>query len=269
MDIAQENRTKEQNMRSACVYPLVKRCAAACLMCVVCAVILTTVSQKAYAAPLDTVQSLLQGDPQSFQIIVLLTAITFIPTMLIMLTGFTRIVIVLSILRNAIGLQNMPPNQVLVGLALFLTLFIMSPVIVQIKDVAYEPYVQGQIDEEQAIGLAMEPVRDYMLKQTYQSDLEYFVSASGTTADIQAADDIPDTALIPAYMTSEIKRGFQIGFFLYIPFIVIDMVVASVLMSMGMMMLPPTVISLPFKLLLFVLVDGWMLTVKTLIGSYG
>ena len=186
-----------------------------------------------------------------------------------MLTCFPRIIIVLSLIRNGLGLQNMPPNQVLVGLALFLTMFVMSPVINEIKEVAYQPYIEEKIDEEQALELAMEPVRDFMFKQTYEKDLEYFISVSGQADEITAVEDVPNTVLIPAYMTSEIKRGFQIGFFLYIPFLVIDMVVASVLMSMGMMMLPPTVISLPFKLLLFVLVDGWMLTVKTLIGSFG
>jgi len=143
----------------------------------------------------------------------------------------------------------------------------MSPVISEINEVAYQPYVQHEIDEDEALSLAMKPVRKFMLKQTYENDLGYFCSAANLT-DLQSVDDIPNSVLIPAFMTSEIKRGFMIGFFLYIPFVVIDMIVASVLMSMGMMMLPPTVISLPFKLLLFVLVDGWMLTVQTLIGSF-
>ncbi len=206
---------------------------------------------------------------ESVKVLVLITVLAVLPSILIMLTCFPRIIIVLSLIRNGLGLQNMPPNQVLVGLALFLTLFVMSPVIADIKEAAYEPYIQNQITEEQAIDQAMEPVREYMLKQTYKTDLDYFVSVSAEAEEIKEPEDIPNTVLIPAYMTSEIKRGFQIGFFLYIPFIVIDMVVASVLMSMGMMMLPPTVISLPFKLLLFVLADGWMLTVKTLIASFG
>lgn len=203
------------------------------------------------------------------KILLLITVLAVLPSILIMLTCFPRIIIVLSLIRNGLGLQNMPPNQVLVGLALFLTLFVMSPVISEINETAYQPYVGEQISEEEALEQAMVPVREFMLEQTYEKDLEYFVSISDTADQIQAVDDIPNTVLIPAYMVSEIKRGFQIGFFLYIPFVVIDMVVASVLMSMGMMMLPPTVISLPFKLLLFVLVDGWMLTVKTLIGSFG
>jgi flagellar biosynthesis protein FliP len=206
---------------------------------------------------------------ESVKVLLLITVLSVLPSILIMLTCFPRIIIVLSLIRNGLGLQNMPPNQVLVGLALFLTLFVMSPVIAEIKDVAYEPYIENQVDEEQAIELAMGPVREFMLEQTYETDLDYFISASASADEIKEVDNIPNTVLIPAYMTSEIKRGFQIGFFLYIPFIVIDMVVASVLMSMGMMMLPPTVISLPFKLLLFVMVDGWMLTVKTLIGSFG
>ena len=209
------------------------------------------------------------GRSETVQIFVLITLLSVLPSLVIMLTCFPRIIIVLSLIRNGLGLQNMPPNQVIIGLALFLTLMVMSPVITQIKDVAYEPYVAGEVDEGQAIKLAMEPVRGYMLRQTYETDLQYFVSVSGSAEEMEAVEDIPNTVLIPAYMTSEIKRGFQIGFFLYIPFVVIDMVVASVLMSMGMMMLPPTIISLPFKLLLFVLVDGWMLTVKTLLASFG
>lgn len=212
----------------------------------------------------------LGGDrPETVKILLLITVLAVLPSILIMLTCFPRIIIVLSLIRNGLGLQSMPPNQVLIALALFLTLFVMNPVISEINEVAYKPYIENRIDEDQAFELAMEPVRAYMYKQTYEDDLGYFVSAANLTDEIQSVDDIPNAVLIPAYMTSEIKRGFQIGFFLYIPFVVIDMIVASVLMSMGMMMLPPTVISLPFKLLLFVLVDGWMLTVQTLIGSFG
>jgi flagellar biosynthetic protein FliP len=214
-------------------------------------------------------EELTGGRSQTVELLLLITVLAVLPSILIMLTCFPRIIIVLSLLRNGLGLQNMPPNQVLIGLALFLTMFVMAPVVNEIKEVAYEPYIEERIDEEQALELAMEPVRGFMLEQTYETDLSYFISISDTKDDIETVQDVPNTVLIPAFMTSEIKRGFQIGFFLYIPFIVIDMVVASVLMSMGMMMLPPTVISLPFKLLLFVLVDGWMLTVKTLIGSFG
>lgn len=211
---------------------------------------------------------LLGSRSESIHILLLLTVLALAPSILIMLTGFTRIIIVLSLVRNGLGLQQMPPNQVLIGLALFLTLFVMQPVINEIKVNAYEPYVAEEITEQEAIEKGMEPIRDFMLRQTYKTDLDFFVSASDNADDI-TIDNIPNTTLIPAFITSEIKRGFEIGFFIYIPFIVIDMVVASVLMSMGMMMLPPAIISLPFKLLLFVLVDGWTLTVKTLLTSFG
>lgn len=210
------------------------------------------------------------GDRSStVDILLLLTVLSVLPSILIMLTCFPRIVIVLSLTRNGLGMQQMPPNQVLVGLALFLTFFIMTPVISDINETAYQPYVEGEIDEEEALELAMEPVRGFMMKQIYKDDLEFFISISEQDQDIEAIEEVSNVALIPAFITSEIKRGFLIGFFIYLPFIVIDMIVASTLMAMGMMMLPPIVISLPFKLLLFVLVDGWMLTVKTLIGSFG
>ena len=175
----------------------------------------------------------------------------------------------LSLIRNGLGLQQMPPNQVLVGLALFLTFFVMSPVIDEINTNAYQPYVANEITQDEAFDAAMKPVRAFMLKQTYKDDLEFFISVSEKDQEIKSVDDVANTTLIPAFITSEIKRGFQIGFLLYIPFIVLDMIVASALMSMGMMMLPPIVISLPFKVLLFVLVDGWTMTVKTLLASFG
>lgn len=212
----------------------------------------------------------LLGDrSESLDILLLLTVLTLLPSILIMLTGFTRIIIVLSLVRNGLGLQQMPPNQVLVGLALFLTLFVMSPIVDDIKTSAYQPYVDGTITQEEAVDRAMDPLRGFMFKQTYKSDLKFFMSAAGDGEAVDSLDKIPNTTLIPAFITSEIKHGFQIGFFIYIPFIVIDMVVASTLMAMGMMMLPPVVISLPFKLLLFVVVDGWTLTVKTLLTSFG
>ncbi len=202
-------------------------------------------------------------------IVLLLTILSLLPSVLIMFTCFPRIIIVLSLVRNGLGLQQMPPNQVLIGLALFLTFFVMSPVINDINVNAYQPYIENRISEDEAFERAMEPVRDFMFKQTYKSDLDYFISVSDADKDIEKVEDVSNTALIPAFITSEIKRGFQIGFLLYIPFIVLDMIVASVLMAMGMMMLPPIVISLPFKVLLFVLVDGWMLTVQTLVSSFG
>ncbi len=204
----------------------------------------------------------------SVDIVLLLTVLTLLPSILIMLTCFTRLIIVLSLVRNGLGLQQMPPNQVLIGLALFVTLFIMTPTINTIKETAYEPYVAGIITEDEAGTRAMAPIREFMFAQTYPSDMKFFMNASGQSGTVENLDEIENTTLIPAFITSEIKHGFEIGFFLYIPFIVVDMVVASTLMAMGMMMLPPTVISLPFKLLLFVLVDGWTLTVKTLITSF-
>jgi len=206
---------------------------------------------------------------ESVDILLMLTVLTLLPSILIMLTGFTRIIIVLSLIRNGLGLQQMPPNQVLIGLALFLTFFVMAPVVDQINTTAYQPYIKEQITQDQAVELAMKPIRGFMLKQTYKTDLDYFIKVSKEDQGITDVQEVSNTALIPAFITSEIKRGFEIGFFIYIPFIVIDMIVASTLMSMGMMMLPPIVISLPFKLLLFVIVDGWMLTIKTLLGSFG
>ena len=201
------------------------------------------------------------------QILLMLTILSLAPSILIMLTGFTRIIIVLSFVRNAIGVQQMPPNQVLIGLALFLTFFVMSPVITQINEKAYKPYVAGQIDQQTAMDNAMQPLREFMLRQTYTKDLDMF-SQLAKLDNVTDVTKAPNTVIIPAFITSEIKRAFEIGFFIFIPFIVIDMIVSSTLMSMGMMMLPPTAISLPFKILLFVLVDGWGLTIKTLIVSF-
>ncbi len=227
--------------------------------------VITAATFKSRAISLD---SILQGDPEALKIIVVLTIITLIPSMLIMLTGFTRIVIVLSIMRNAIGLQNMPPNTVIIGLALFITFFVMSPVITQVKDTAYEPYVQGEITLEEFGQKAMAPLRDFMFKQIYTTDKNFFSNLAGVE-DSSNLDNIPNRVVIASFITSELKHAFAIGFFIYIPFIVIDMVVSSTLMAMGMMMLPPAMISMPFKILLFVLVDGWQLTIGTLIKSFG
>lgn len=215
----------------------------------------------------DPLAQLLGSRSQSLQIVGLLTVLSIAPAILIMLTGFTRIIIVLSLTRNALGLQQMPPNQVLVALALFLTFFVMSPVFNEIKTEALDPYINQEITAQEAIDTASVPLKEFMLKQTYKSDLELFIDIS-KQEDVSNVDSIPLSTIIPAFITSEIKRGFQIGFFIFIPFIVIDMVVASTLMAMGMMMLPPTVISLPFKVLLFVLVDGWALMIQTLITSF-
>ncbi len=216
-----------------------------------------------------SIGAILGGESNTVKILVLMTVLTILPSILIMLTGFTRIIIVLSLVRNGLGLQQMPPNQVLIGLALFLTFFTMSPVVTTINTNAYQPYVAKTINEEQAVTEAMKPIREFMLRQTYKTDLEFFMSMSPSDQSAESLDNVATSTLIPAFVTSEIKRGFQIGLYIYIPFIVIDMIVASTLMSMGMMMLPPTVISLPFKLLLFVLVNGWTLTVKTLLQSFG
>lgn len=207
------------------------------------------------------------GTADSVRLLLLFTVIALVPSILIMMTGFTRIIIVLSFLRNALGLQQTPPNQVLSGLALFLTLFLMSPVISDVNKDAYKPYVAGEITQEQALKQAVKPMRTFMLKQTNKEDLNMFLELSGEKRPA-SYDSIKTTTIIPAFITSELKRAFIIGFLIYLPFLVIDMVVASVLMSMGMVMLPPVMISLPFKVMLFVLVDGWDLLVKSLILSF-
>lgn len=203
----------------------------------------------------------------SLQILGLLTVLTLAPAILMLMTSFTRIVIVLSFVRQAIGTQMMPPNQVVIGLALFLTFFVMAPVAGEINTQALQPYAQGQISQAVALERAQQPLRQFMFKQTRQKDLALFVSMAKMERP-RRPDDIPTHVLIPAFIISELKTAFQIGFVIYLPFLVIDMVVASILMSMGMMMLPPIMISLPFKLILFVLVDGWHLLSRALITSF-
>jgi len=203
----------------------------------------------------------------TLEIIFLLTILTLAPSILIMMTSFTRITIVLSFLRRAMGTQSMPSNQIIVGLALFLTMFIMMPVFTQINDKALQPYMAEEIDYKVAASEAMAPIRHFMLRQVDEKDIALFVRIS--KMEIPGNEtDLPNTIIIPAFITSELKTAFMIGFLLYIPFLVIDMVVASLLMSMGMMMLPPIMISLPFKLILFVLVDGWHLVVKQMVVSF-
>lgn len=210
----------------------------------------------------------------SLQILFIITIISLVPSILIMMTSFTRIIIVLHFLRSALGTQQTPPNQVLLGLALFLTLFIMSPALSDINEQAIKPYSAGLISQETAIDNAMKPIREFMFRQVRTSDLNLFMGISNVDPieNAQNIEDIkvqiPSRVLIPAFIISELKTGFMIGFLLYIPFIVIDMVVASTLMSMGMMMLPPAMISLPFKLLLFVLVDGWNLVIGQLVQTF-
>jgi flagellar biosynthetic protein FliP len=201
------------------------------------------------------------------QTLLLMTALTFIPAALLMMTSFTRIIIVMSLLRQALGTQTAPPNQVMVGLSLFLTLFVMGPTFDRIYTEAYVPLQENRIQMGEAMDKGAAPLKAFMLKQTRQSDLALFVKISRTPA-LQGPEDVPLRVLIPAFITSELKTAFQIGFAIFIPFLIIDMVVASVLMSMGMMMMSPAVISLPFKLMLFVLVDGWQLLLGSLSQSF-
>jgi flagellar biosynthetic protein FliP len=202
------------------------------------------------------------------QIFLMMTVLSLAPGLLIMTTSFTRIVVVLSFMRNAIGTQQAPSNQIIIAMALFLTFFIMSPVWQQINTQAIQPYKAQTITQEQALDRAVAPVRKFMLTQTREKDIALFLSLSKMPRP-RNADEIPTLTIIPAFMISELRTAFQIGFLVYIPFLVVDMVVASVLMSMGMMMLPPVMISLPFKILLFILVDGWGLIIGSLVKSFG
>ena len=204
----------------------------------------------------------------SLQILLIMTALSFIPAFVMLMTSFTRIIIVFSILRQALGLQQTPSNQILTGMALFLTMFIMAPVFDKVNQQALQPYLAETITAQVAIDRAQGPIKDFMLSQTRSSDLELFMRLSKRT-DIATPDQAPLTILVPAFVTSELKTAFQIGFMIFIPFLIIDLVVASVLMAMGMMMLSPLIISLPFKIMLFVLVDGWALIIGTLAGSFG
>ena len=203
----------------------------------------------------------------TLQILILMTAVTLLPGILLMMTAFTRIVIVLAILRQALGAGQAPPNQVLIGLSLFLTLFVMGPVVDQVNANAVQPYMAGTIDATTAMNQGVEPLKRFMLDQTRESDIATFVRISGGQG-FEKPEDVPLRILVPAFATSELKSAFQIGFLIFIPFVIIDLVVASVLMSMGMMMLSPMLISLPFKLMLFVLVDGWGLVMGTLAASF-
>lgn len=201
------------------------------------------------------------------QTLVFITSLTFLPAILLMMTSFTRIIIVFGLLRSALGTASAPPNQVLLGLALFLTFFIMSPVIDKIYTDAYQPFSTDNITLEQAIDKGSQPLREFMLRQTREADLALFAKLANTPP-IQGPEAVPMRILLPAYVTSELKTAFQIGFTIFIPFLIIDLVVASVLMALGMMMVPPATIALPFKLMLFVLVDGWQLLVGSLAQSF-
>ncbi|WP_214000049.1 flagellar type III secretion system pore protein FliP [Arsukibacterium sp.] len=204
----------------------------------------------------------------TLQVLALMTMLSFIPAMVIMMTSFTRIIVVLAILRQAIGLQQTPSNQVLIGITLFLTFFIMAPVFKTVNEQAIQPYLDESITPVQALDAAIVPVKAFMLHQTRVRDLDTFAQIAGIEV-LEQPQDYPLTVVIPAFITSELKTAFQIGFMLFIPFLIIDLVVASVLMAMGMMMLSPMIISLPFKLMMFVLVDGWILVMGTLATSYG
>lgn len=215
-------------------------------------------------------------DPQSsapkqvtsgVQLLVLMTVLSLAPTILILATSFTRIVIVLSMLRSAIGTPSIPPNQVIIGLSLLLTFFIMAPVYKQIDESAIQPFLKEQIDQDTALTRATKPIRDFMFKQTREKDIQLFLEM-GHEAPPATLDDIPTLSLFPAFVISELRTAFTMGFIIYIPFLVIDLVVSSILLSMGMMMLPPSLVSLPFKLLLFIMVDGWYLIVHSMVLSF-
>lgn len=240
---------------------------------IILSIVLLAVSVQAFAAPINVPNievNIGDGDgglSSTIQVIILMTILTLAPAILIMMTSFTRIIIILSFLRKALALQTTPPNQIIIGLALFLTFFVMSPVFATIYNDAYIPLSEGTIDQNQAYQNAMAPLRSFMFKQVRSEDLALFVNIAQGEA-VTSLDQVSDVALIPAFIISELKTGFIIGFLLFIPFIVIDMVVASTLMALGMMMLPPVMISLPFKLLLFILVDGWNLLIKAILAGF-
>jgi len=240
------------------------------LICACLCVFAPNVMAEPSALSAVTVTTSASGDQEysvTLQVLAFMTALSFLPAMLILMTSFTRIVIVMSILRQALGLQSSPSNQVINGIALFLTFFIMAPVFDRINETALQPYLNEEMTIVQALEEGKKPMMKFMLSQTRLKDLETFMEI----ADIQVdtPEDVPITVLIPAFVTSELKTAFQIGFMLFIPFLIIDLVVASILMAMGMMMLSPMIISLPFKLMLFVLVDGWNLVMGSLANSFG
>ncbi|MGK0410223.1 MAG: flagellar biosynthetic protein FliP [Shewanella psychromarinicola] len=245
------------------------------LVLVVMALVALVLSPSAMAQdgvlPALTVTTAADGTTEysvTMQILLLMTAMSFIPAMVIMLTSFTRIIVVLSILRQALGLQQTPSNQVLIGISLFMTFFIMAPVFDKIYAEAVEPYINETLTLTQAYDVGKEPIKSFMLSQVRTTDLQTFIEISGYK-DIQSPEQTPISVVIPAFITSELKTAFQIGFMLFVPFLVLDLVVASILMAMGMMMLSPMIVSLPFKIMLFVLVDGWGLVMGTLANSFG
>jgi len=235
--------------------------------------LLLTMTATAFAQsalPLVNVTENATGDTQyslTLQLLLLMTALTLLPSLLIMMTSFVRVIIVLSLLRQALGTGQTPPNQVLVGIALFLSIFIMSPVLLDIYDNSITPYLNSEVSQTVAIEQAVMPVRNFMLNQTRESDISVFMDLAGNSTELEY-QDAPLPVLIPAFMTSELKTAFTMGFLIYIPFVIIDLVVASILMSMGMMMVSPMMISMPFKLMLFVLADGWLIILQTISASF-
>ncbi len=240
-----------------------------------CLVVFLSVNVQAAGVTIDVNAGDANGNIGALEVIVIFAFLALLPSIVLMMTSFTRIVIVLSFLRNAMGTAQSPPNMVLVGLAIFLSLFIMTPTIGEMNEVAYQPYLAGEITSTEALAEASVPLKKFMLTQTYESNLALFLEMSGTEMP-EVADqanpvelaELPLTVITPAFITSELSRAFLMGFLIFLPFLIIDLVVSSILMSMGMVMLPPAMISLPFKLLLFVLVDGWSLTMKTLVDSF-
>lgn len=247
-----------------------------CLAAVIFSVVVLTQTASASSITLDLDSGEADTNSSTLDILFLLAFLALIPSFLMMMTSFVRIVVAMSFLRNAIGTQSSPPNQVVIGLALFLSLFIMFPTLSEMKKEAYDPYSAGEITIEEAITEGSKPLKSFMLKQVYEKDLDMFMTLADSrgvidTSEYNSQEDLVDMSIfviVPAFMTSELKRAFMIGFLIYVPFLLIDLVVSSVLMSMGMVMLPPTTISLPFKLMLFVVADGWNLLFEALIVSF-
>ena len=229
------------------------------------------IGSEEWQAPGVTLSVGPEGDSEQVstgvQLLVLLTVLSLAPAILILATSFTRIVIVLSMVRSAIGTPTIPPNQIVIGLSLLLTFFVMNPVYQEVNAQAVQPYLEGEIQQEEALDQAVEPVRNFMFSQVREKDLELFVSLNGQDRP-ETLDDIPTIVLLPAFVISELRAAFIMGFAIYIPFLVIDMIISSILLAMGMMMLPPSLISLPFKILLFVMVDGWYLITRSLSTSF-
>lgn len=239
---------------------------AALLSLTACAAQPTTTGQPAQpTGGIDTQNP--QNVSTAIQLLILITVLSLAPAILVMVTSFTRIIVVLSLVRNAIGIPQLPPNQVMIGLALFLTAFVMAPAIKQINKDAVQPYLNGTITQQEAYDRGETPLRTFMLKQTREQDLGLFLKLSGSEKPA-TVDDVPTYVLVPAFTISELKTAFQMGFVMFVPFLIIDLIVSSALLSMGMMMLPPVIVSLPFKILLFVLVDGWYLIIGSLVGSF-